>query len=130
MKLDLSSREDIHLLVTEFYNQAKGNDEIGYFFNKSITNWDEHINKITDFWESNLFFKSVYHGNPKKAHIDLDTTHNYSIENKHFGIWLMLWFQTIDKLFEGDLAERAKHNARKMSTHFYMGIFKNRVSNS
>jgi len=130
MKHDLKTREDVHFLVSKFYQNVRDDEEIGYFFNNRITNWEEHINKLTDFWESNLFFISTYTGNPKKAHIDVDEANNHTIENRHFGIWLNHWFKTIDTYFEGDMAERAKHNARKMSTHIYLQIFQNRISTS
>jgi len=128
MNKDLKTREDVHLLVSKFYELIRGDEEIGYFFNNTIKNWDEHINKLTDFWESNLFFKNEYLGNPKKAHIDVDVSHQNKIENRHFGIWLNYWFKTIDTLFEGPMAEKAKNNARKMSFHFYLHIFQNRKS--
>lgn len=130
MKQDLKTREDVHFLVSEFYKNVRDDEEIGYFFNNTISNWEEHINKLTDFWESNLFFVSKYSGNPKKAHIDLDVANNNTIESKHFGIWLNYWFRTIDQYFVGDMAERAKHNARKMSTHLYLHIFQNRTTSS
>jgi len=49
-----------------------------------------------------------------------------SITELHFGLWLNLWFQTIDELFEGDYAENAKRRARKMGTFLYLKIFEAR----
>jgi len=54
---------------------------------------------------------------------------NYKIEQKHFGVWLQLWFETIDQLFEGELALKAKQAARKMSTGQYLTIWNNRPEN-
>lgn len=126
MKSDIKNRDDVHLLVSAFYKKVRQNQEIGFFFNNSIKNWEEHINKLTDFWESSLFFVSKYSGNPQKAHIEVDVQNNQQIKAEHFGIWMNLWFETIDDYFEGELAQRAKNNARKMSTHLNLKIFQNR----
>jgi hemoglobin len=37
-----------------------------------------------------------------------------------------LWFETIDELFEGEYALKAKQKARKMSTFLYLNIFQSR----
>lgn len=126
MVKDISTREDISLLVTRFYSKVRANEEIGYFFNEMIKDWDEHLEKLIDFWETNLFFKRKYKGNPKQAHINVDQNFNESIEQKHFGIWLNLWFETIDDYFEGDLANRAKNNARNMASHLFITMYMDR----
>lgn len=123
---DIESRADVRILVEKFYEKIRQNDEIGHFFNESISDWDAHFEKLTDFWESNLFFKSTYEGNPKLAHIQVDQAFGESISNYHFGIWMNLWFETIDELYCGEMANRAKTNARKMSVHLFLGIYKAR----
>ena len=73
-----------------------------------------------------MFLKTRYYGNPLEAHVKVDAAHNHSIKNEHFGLWLNLWYQTIDELFEGDYAENAKRRARKMGTFLYLKIFEAR----
>ena len=85
---------------------------------------DEYLEKLTDFWEINLLFK--YKRNSKLAHQCVDKHFNKSIEQKHFGIWLNLWFETTDQYFEAELADRAKNNARKMASHIFMSIYMDR----
>ncbi|MDR9456628.1 MAG: group III truncated hemoglobin [Salegentibacter sp.] len=126
MRNDIQNREDVFTLISRFYSKVRENPEIGYFFNETITDWEEHLEKLTDFWESNLFFKGIYRGNPQKAHVKVDRKNDNKISSEHFGVWLNLWFETIDELFEGELANRAKNNARKMSTHLYLKIFQSR----
>jgi len=126
MKEDLKNRADINKLVLSFYAKIRKNDEIGFFFNNSIKDWDTHLEKLTDFWESNLFFTGSFRGNPAVAHVKVDKENNHSISQYHFGIWLNLWFQTIDELYEGEMAERLKQNARKMSTHLFLRIYQSR----
>ena len=57
MKKDIKTREDVFLLVSTFYEKVKKDEIIGYFFNNAIKNWDEHLDRLTTFWESNLFLK-------------------------------------------------------------------------
>ena len=49
MKEDLKERADINKLVVTFYSKVRKNEEIGYFFNNTIQDWDEHLEKLTDF---------------------------------------------------------------------------------
>ncbi|MCF8274703.1 MAG: group III truncated hemoglobin [Flavobacteriaceae bacterium] len=125
-KKDIRTREDVFLLVSTFYNKVRKDDLLAPFFNEAIKDWDEHLNRLTTFWESNLFFKTKYLGNPLDVHVKVDHENNHSISELHFGIWLNLWFQTIDELFAGDNAENAKRRARKMSTFLYLKIFESR----
>lgn len=126
MKPDIKTREDVYLLVTSFYEKIKNDAVLGPFFNEAIKDWDAHLNNLTTFWESSLFLKTRYLGNPLEAHVEVDKTNNHSITQEHFGLWLNLWFETIDELFEGDYAQNAKERARKMSTFLYLKIFEAR----
>lgn len=126
IKEDLKTRSDVSKLVHQFYSTVRKNKDIGHFFNSTIKDWDEHIKKLIDFWETNLFFKKNYKGNPKQAHIKVDQNFNQSLEQKYFGVWLNLWFKTIDDYFEGEKADRAKNNARNMASHMFMSIYLNR----
>lgn len=125
-KKDLKTRDDVHLLVTSFYEKVKKDELLGPFFNRKISDWELHINRLTDFWESSLFLKTRFTGDPLEKHIKVDNENNNTITEMHFGIWLNLWYQTINELFEGDYAENAKRRARKMGTFIYLKIFEAR----
>lgn len=124
-KKDITTREDVYVLVSSFYDKVRKDEVLGPFF-ESIEDWDEHLEKLTDFWQSNLFLKTRYYGNPLEAHIKADNANDNSISELHFGLWLNLWFETIDNLFEGDIAQNAKQRARKMATFMHMSIFQAR----
>ncbi|MCF7561835.1 group III truncated hemoglobin [Sabulilitoribacter multivorans] len=125
-KKDIKSKEDVFLLVSTFYKKVRKDDVLGPFFNDVIKDWDEHLERLTIFWESSLFLKTRYTGNPLDVHVKVDKENNHTITELHFGLWLNLWFQTIDELFEGDYAENAKRRARKMGTFLYLKIFEAR----
>jgi hemoglobin len=125
IKKDIKNREDVFLLVSSFYTKVRKDATLGPFF-KGIEDWDEHLDRLTTFWESSLFLKTKYYGNPLKAHVKADTENDNKISDLHFGVWLNLWYQTIDELFKGDYAENAKRRARKMGTFLYLKIFEAR----
>ncbi len=125
-KNDIKSRADIFLLVSSFYDKVRRDPVLGTFFNNVIDDWDEHLQRLTSFWESSLFLRTKYLGNPLEAHVKVDQYNNQSITEQHFGLWLNLWFETVNEHFEGDYAENAKRRARKMSTFLYLKIFEAR----
>lgn len=126
IKKQIENREDISLLVRTFYAKIRADAEIGHFFNGKITDWEEHLEKLTDFWETNLFAVKKYKGNPLEAHNEVDDYFNHTITSNEFGIWLNLWFATLDELFEGENVTILKRRARKMGTFLYLGMFENR----
>jgi hemoglobin len=127
MKL-IENRNDIRTLVNTFYSKIRKNELLGPIFNGHIPDdkWEEHLSKLTDFWETNLFGVANFKGNPTQKHIAVDKNLNHTIEQEHFGMWLQLWFATIDELFEGETADKAKNAARKMSTGQYISIWNRR----
>ena len=130
VKKDIETRADVYLLVFSFYEKVKKDDFLGPFFLPIIKDWDAHIKRLTSFWETNLFMtrklKEKYYGNPLDVHVKVDRDNNKSITEHHFGVWLNLWFQTIDEHFQGEVADNAKRRARKMSTFLYLNIFQSR----
>jgi len=128
-KKDITSRSDISELVVTFYEKVKKDAMLAPFF-AGIEDWDEHLDKLTTFWESSLFLKTKYYGDPIKAHVKMDQEHDQSINQEHFGHWMNLWFETIDEMYEGEYAQMAKNRARKMSTFLYLKIFEARSSDN
>ena len=127
VKKELNNRENIALLIHTFYGRIRKDEMLGPIFNGIIEDWPEHLDRLTDFWETNLLFTRKYKGNPLKAHSDVDKKVNNTITMEHFGKWLQIWFSTIDDNFEGKNAEVAKQRARKMSTMMFLKIFENRT---
>lgn len=124
----ITNREDVRVLVHTFYDKIRQHNMLGPIFNGHITEeqWPAHLSKLTDFWESNLFGVRTFRGSPSKAHVKVDKNLNHTVSQHHFAQWLQLWFETIDELYEGELAEKAKEMARRMSTGQYIHIWQNR----
>ncbi len=125
-KQDIKNREDIRLLVISFYAKIRKDAVLGPIFNGIITDWEHHFGLLTDFWETQLFLKRKYFGNPVTAHQAVDDKVRHTITPEHFGLWMNLWFATIDELFEGETAYIAKNRAQKMSTMLYLKIYEHR----
>lgn len=125
-KRALKSRTEISFLVRTFYSKVREDELIGPVFNDRINDWETHLERLTDFWETNLCFVRKYKGNPVEVHIQVDQANKGKISQMHFGRWLQLWFETIDEYFIGDNAAIAKNRARNMSSHLFLKMFTSR----
>ncbi|MBT8298226.1 MAG: group III truncated hemoglobin [Maribacter sp.] len=125
-KVDIKDRADITMLVETFYKKVRADQVLGPIFNGIIKDWESHLVLLTDFWETQLFLKRKYYGNPVIIHQEVDAKMNHNISPEHFGLWINLWFETLDELFEGEITWIAKNRAQKMSTMLYMKMYENR----
>ena len=125
---EIENRTDVEKLVNTFYGRIRKDSLLGPIFNSHIPEekWPEHLSKLSDFWETNLFGIAKFKGNPTQKHINVDRNLNYQVEQKHFGQWINLWFQTIDDLFMGERAQKAKDASRNMASAQFMMMFRNR----
>ncbi|RFC54687.1 group III truncated hemoglobin [Brumimicrobium aurantiacum] len=128
---DIQNRADLRQLVHAFYDKIREDDMLGPIFNGHIKEdqWPSHLEKLTDFWETNLFGVPKFKGSPPQAHVEVDHNMNYGITQEHFARWIQLWFDTIKTLFEGKVADRAMNAARKMSTGLFLAIWSRRPEN-
>lgn len=113
----IESRDDIAVLVNEFYAKVQKDPNIGpIFIDVAKVNWDEHLPKLIDFWSDLLLGDSTYRGRPFPPHIPL----NLKIE--HFETWLKLFMQTVDENFIGLKAEEAKKRALGIARNFLINL--------
>jgi hemoglobin len=127
---DIEAREDVSLLVNKFYDNIRKNELLGPIFNMHIKEeqWPAHLEKLTDFWVTALFGVRSFKGNPTAAHRTVDKNLNHSIAQYHFEQWITLWHTTIDSLFKGDLAIRAKSSAEIMAIGQFNAISSFRIT--
>lgn len=115
MKNDINTRSDIEFLMKAFYNKLLADEKINYIFTDvAKINIDEHLPVISDFWESVLLNKHVYHNNAMKIHLNLNN--KTPLTKEHFTVWLAHFSATVDELFEGENALLAKQRAISVST--------------
>lgn len=116
MLKDISTRKDVELFVTEFYQKLLSDDDINYFF-EHITkenSLEEHLVIIADFWQDILLGTHQYGKNAMKPHLELHK--KIPFKKVHFTSWLRHFTQTIDCLFKGEKAEIAKQRAQSIAT--------------
>lgn len=110
MKKDISTHEDVVLLVNTFYEKVKNNPAIGHIFNEVVNvDWEKHLPVMYSFWASLLLGHQSYKGNPMLKHVELSKT--TSLTEKEFSEWLRLFTETVDELFQGETANEAKIRA-------------------
>ena len=111
---DIKDRQDIEYLVDTFYKKVLKDELISNFFTEVVVlDWELHIPIMYDFWESMVFGKAKYKGNPMLKHIELDRKRK--LRPEHFERWLQLWEVTIAELFNGEKADEALSKARQIA---------------
>lgn len=121
MKSDINNRNDIILLVDTFYKKVELNGKIGPIFTDvAKVDWSHHLPKMYDFWESILFGKATYKGNPMLTHFDLQKKVN--LFQDEFNTWKTLFYNTVDELFEGENAEAIKQKAQSIADLMHLKL--------
>ena len=112
--MDITSREDIALLITRFYDKVKQDPVIGFIFNDIVkVNWEEHLPIMFDFWETLLLDKTSYTRNTMGIHFDINR--KVKLEDVHFNRWIELFTGTVDEIFSGKTADAAKKRAKSIA---------------
>lgn len=110
---DITTIEDIKILVDTFYLGIREDDLLGPIFNAVIEDrWPQHLDKMYRFWQTVLLGEHTYSGSPFLPHMKLD------IEQTHFDRWLEMWHKTIDSHFAGKKADEVKWRGDKMAVMF------------
>jgi hemoglobin len=110
MKHDIANREDLLNLLTAFYKKLLADISISYLFT-DIAKIDlhHHLDILVNFWDSILFQSDTYRNNAMRPHMIL---HQKSpLQKYHFETWLRYFNETVDELFEGEVASLAKERA-------------------
>lgn len=117
MKRDITSMDDIKCLVGNFYEKVRADDELKDVFENRIQDrWPEHLEKMVRFWQTVLLDEHTYNGSPFTPHANLP------IAKKHFIQWIALFCATVDELFSGEKADRAKWQGQRMAELFQYKI--------
>ncbi len=74
---------------------------------------ESHLPVMCDFWETVLFRTGLYRGNALVVHRRLDLRH--PLYAKHFARWLAIWEATVDDMYDGPAADRAKLQAGRIA---------------
>lgn len=118
---DIETRADIILLVDHFYTKVQENQTIGPIFTQvANVDWSHHLPKMYDFWESILFGKAIYKGNPMLTHFSLNE--KAPLKTEEFNTWKTIFFEVVDELFTGENAETIKQKAQSIADLMHFKI--------
>ncbi len=113
---DIKGREDIYLLVKQFYTKLLKDDLLKHFFADLNTEkkLETHLNILVDFWDHQLFYSGTYNRNALKPHLKLH--YKIPFKKEHFERWLHLFNETADENFKGIKSHQAKVKAQSIAT--------------
>jgi hemoglobin len=109
-KHDIRTKNDVSLLVDEFYKKVKVDPLLAPFFRD--INWDNHLILLTDFWSMVLLHDQAFDGNAANSHL------RFPLEAKHFDRCLKLFHDTLDEHFIGMKMLEAKARASNLALIF------------
>lgn len=100
---DITTKEDIVTLVDQFYGKVLKDQLLFPFFHHM--DFERHKPKMVHFWSFVLLDEAGYTTDVTKVHI------NMRIKKEHFDRWISLFNDTVDELYEGPNANKAKQRA-------------------
>lgn len=123
MKHNEINMDGINALMEIFYEKIRADKSgLGEIFNARIgtdePSWDKHKAKIASFWQGMLLGSGDYNGQPMKAHLELPP-----FKRKLFGAWLGLFEESLNIVFEPQIAEDILNKARGIAQRFEYMIF-------
>jgi len=114
---DILNLADVKLLVDTFYGKVRADALLAPVFNERIQDrWPQHLERMYTFWQTVLLDERTYYGSPFPPHAQLP------VDYTHFQQWMKLFTETIDELYDGQIAEEAKWRAGKMAQMFQFKI--------
>ena len=106
---DIADRDDIEVLVRNFYRDAAMDDLLGPVFEAARVNWNAHIATLIDFWAWQLLGEPGYDGHPLRAHEPVHARTPFA--HSFYERWVELFCGTVDASFRGP-RRRGRQGAR------------------
>ena len=118
---DLNGRADIIVLVDRFYDRVRADALLGPIFDGvARVNWETHLPKLYDFWDTVMFRANTFRGNLIGAHARLIPA--AAMGKELFDHWLGLFRKTVAENFDGPNAEHIVRCAEDMANVIYSKI--------
>ena len=113
---DSCTEDEVRNLVYSFYAKVRCDEVLGPVFNAHISDWDQHLGKMTDFWSAILRGTARYHGTPMPKHAVLP-----ELSGDLFQRWLSLFRNTTDSLDNRIMGRRANEMAQRIAQSLWFG---------
>ena len=117
------TKENIEIMVMNFYRRVLKDDIIGPFFiaklGDDMTNeyWKPHLEILVNFWASIALNDASYRGNPFAPHMYLG-----ELNREVFEQWLNLFFATLDEVYEPQVADIFKERSSIIAGNFMRNL--------
>ena len=95
----------------------RGDPFIGPVFNAAVSDWDEHLGRMRDFWSSVLLMSGRYKGKPIPVHAALP-----QIGEAHFARWLEIFRGVARDVCPADAAALFIDRAERIAESLQLGI--------
>lgn len=100
---DITGRDDLIVIVDAFYTKVRRDPRLAPVFDDiAQVDWESHLPKLYDFWDTVLFRAGTFRGNPMAAHANLVA--RAGIDWPLFERWLELFRETVHEHYQGDRA--------------------------
>lgn len=111
--------EGLGHLVDAFYARVRADEELGPIFNDAVSDWSEHLEKLTAFWSSVMLTSGRYKGQPVPAHMK----HLARITPERFERWLLLWARTTNEMMPPEAAAALQTKAERIAESLQLAMF-------
>lgn len=119
--METLTTEHIKQLVDRFYGNVKKDDLLGSVFNDvARVNWDEHLPRLYQFWNSIMLGTREYRGNAFAKHIELNR--KFPLTKEHLTRWLTLFVNEAERCLPHDAARAIIMRAKQIATVIQEGI--------
>lgn len=119
MQYQTITKKNIRIMVDRFYSKILKDEMLAGFFIEKLGDemisdeWQEHLNKLTDFWASIILGDTAYSGQPVKPHMHME-----GLKRETFQQWLKLFFETVDRFYAKEAADTFKTRSEMIAANF------------
>ncbi len=123
MQVNDITKENIETMVLSFYWKILKDDTVGPFFvaklgdDMSNEYWKPHLELLINFWSSMMLGDGSYRGNPFAPHMSLG-----ELNREVFERWLKLFFETLDEIYEPQVADVFKERSTIIAGNFMRNL--------
>jgi len=123
MQENTITKENIEVMVINFYRRVLKDDIVGPFFIAKLGDdmnneyWKPHLKLLIDFWASIALNDTSYRGNPFAPHMYLG-----ELKRETFEQWLVLFYATLDEVYEPAVADQFKERSSIIAGNFMRNL--------
>lgn len=115
---DTITRDALAGLVRLFYARVRADEQLGPVFERAVHDWDEHLDKLTEFWSAVTLGTRNFKGSPVQAH----QAQSAYIKPGMFDRWLALWERTTGECFAPEPAADLQAKARRIGRSLQLAL--------